>query len=353
MTNVAIVGLGRISPLHIEGYRQLGDRVQITAVCDADPQRASAAADHAGARVASFDQILADDNIDAVEILVPSSVQAELGMQAIASGKHVTLQKPLAGDLATGRALVDAAHRAGVLLRVFENTINAPSWREAERLIADGLIGKPLSIYLRWANSLLPCGWEVPSAAWEWRHAGPWATQFAAPALFDDSAHLLSPAIALFGKVGEVIALSGTQQVADRTTGFPYAIAWHHTSGGQAVVEGSLCDDLEILTDQYSADTGITITGSAGLLWINTGEGRAAERPTIEVATRGVLTAYAADHRWSAAWAVAQAEWVDALRGEGTFRWNGEQALLVLEGSLGIDQAVRAARQRRLDGPNA
>jgi predicted dehydrogenase len=333
--------------LHLDGYRQLESRVRIDAVCDADPERAAQIASATGARAATFDEIVADPDVDAVEILVPSSVQAELGFRAIAAGKHVTLQKPLAGDLQTGHDLVDAARRGGVHLRVFENTVNAPAWRLAESLIADGAIGRPLSMYLRWANSLLPCGWDVPSSAWAWRHTGAWADQFAAPSLFDDSAHLLSPAVALFGRVREVVALSGEQRVGDRVTGFPYSIAWHHEGGGQAVVEGSLCDDLVILTDEYSADTSIVITGSSGLLWINTGEGRAAERPTVEVASKGTLTTFDADHRWSASWPLAQREWIDTLEGRGSFRWTGEHALLVLEGSLLVDEAVRAARVRR------
>ena len=343
---VGVVGLGRISTLHLRGYQALSqDRVRVVAVCDVDSDRAATIAGQTGSRAVTFDEMLADDNVDAVEILVPSFAQPELALSAIAAGKAVTVQKPLAGDLATGRRIVEAAEAAGVALRVFENTVNAPAWRLAERIVADGTIGTPLSIYMRWANSLLSCGWDVPAEAWSWRLRGPWSDRFAAPSLFDDSAHLLSPAIALFGPVARVVALSGEQEVRGRRTGFPYAVAWHHIGGGQAVVEGTLCDELVVLTDEYSADTSITITGSAGLCWINTGEGRAAERPTVEVATGGRLTRHDVDHRWSAAWAVAQADWVAALTDGSGFRWTGRQALDVLSASLLVDDAVRVARQ--------
>jgi predicted dehydrogenase len=345
--HIGVVGLGRISSLHLDGYAALRGDAAVVAVCDADSELARTVAHDRRATAMTFEQMIADDKIDAIEILVPSAAQPQLALAAMAAGKHVTVQKPLAGDLATGTSLVDAADSTGVKLRVFENTVNAPSWRLAEKLIAEGMIGTPLSVYLRWANSLLTCGWEVSAESWAWRHQGAWASQFAAPALFDDSAHLLSPAVALFGDVGDVVALSGEQRLGDRATGFPYALAWHHQGGGQAMVEGNLCESLEVLTEQYSADTSITITGSSGLLWINTGEGRVAERPTVEIATRGRLHAYEVDHRWSAAWALAQREWVSALDGGGDYRWTGVDALKVLRGSLLVDDAVRAAIARR------
>jgi predicted dehydrogenase len=187
-------------------------------------------------------------------------------------------------------------------------------------------------------------GWDVPAEAWSWRRRGPWAERFAAPSLFDDSAHLVSPAVALFGDVARAVALTGNHRIDGRATGFPYAISWHHSDGGQAVVEGTLCEELTILTDQYSADTSITITGSAGILWINTGEGRAAARPTIEIAAGGRLTSVDVDHRWSAAWHVAQAEWVTALRDGTDYRWTGDDALRVLACSLLVDDAIRTAQ---------
>ena len=343
---IGIVGLGRISSLHLQGYAALGDEAAVVAVCDVNSERANGVAREIGATAMAFDDMLASDAVDAIEILVPSPFQADLAFAAIAAGKHLTVQKPLAANLETAERLVAAAKRAGVAFRVFENTINAPSWRLAEQLIADGLIGQPISIYLRWANSLLSCGWEVPAESVAWRY-GEWASQFAAPSLFDDGAHLLSPAVALFGELAEVVVLSGRQRVGKRATGFPYAIAWHHQEGGQGIVEGTLCESLEVLTEQYSSDSTITITGHSGLLWINTGEGRVAERPTVEVATRGKLHSYEVDHRWSAAWAVAQRDWVRALAGDGAYRWTGDDALKVLRGSVMVDDAVRTTLSRR------
>jgi len=347
--HVAVVGLGRISGLHLDGYAALGsDAVQVHSVCDVDEARAAAVAKATGngCRVATLDQILRDPEVDAVEILVPSFAQADIALAALRAGKHVTVQKPLAGDLATGERIVEAAEAAGVHLRIFENTVNHPAWRRLESLVADGRIGRPLSVYLRWANSLRPCGWDVPADAWEWRSRGPWAEQFAAPTLFDDSAHLLSPAVALFGEIREVVALSGSQRLGNRETGFPYALAWHHVGGGQAVVEGTLCEDLYVLTDEYSADTSMTVTGSAGICWLNTGEGRVAERPTVEVAAEGRLESFHDDPAWSASWPLAQREWIDGLTFGTPYRWTGREALHVLAGSLAVDRAIARARAR-------
>lgn len=345
---VAVVGLGRISGLHLDAYRSLGPGVvHVAAVADADADRARAVALALGCdtEALSTEAIMRRDDIDAVEILVPSPAQAEIAFAALDARKHVTLQKPMAADLATASALCAAAHAAGVRLRVFENTVNHPAWRCAEDLIARDAIGEPLSMHLRWANSLRSCGWPVPPESWAWRHRGAWAERFAAPALFDDSAHLVSPAISLFGPISHVVALSGQQRLSGRRTGFPYALAWHHRHGGQAMVEGTLCTDLQVITEEYSADTSITITGSAGILWINTGEGRVAPRPTVEVAAGRELRAVEVEPAWRAAWPTAQREWVDALRHGTAYRWTGQQALEVLEASLMIDAAVRRSAE--------
>ena len=72
-------------------------------------------------------------------------MRVDLIRRAIAAGKHVLAQKPLAPDLTSARAVVDEAERSGVTLAVNQNGW-APPWRIATRLIEQGAIGEAYAV---------------------------------------------------------------------------------------------------------------------------------------------------------------------------------------------------------------
>jgi predicted dehydrogenase len=110
MLRVGIIGCGRISDLHAAGYRTHPE-AEVVAVADTD----AAAATHRGrawgvpedAMHTDARELLGRDDVDAVELLVPHHLHAELATAAIAAGKHVALQKPLTVDLAEADALIE------------------------------------------------------------------------------------------------------------------------------------------------------------------------------------------------------------------------------------------------------
>jgi len=89
---VAIVGCGRIADLHELGYRGRDD-ARIIAVCDKSGRRAHTRARAWGVdRVyTSYDQLLADREIDLVELLVPHHLHAPMTIAACQAGKHVSV----------------------------------------------------------------------------------------------------------------------------------------------------------------------------------------------------------------------------------------------------------------------
>lgn len=145
---VAIVGCGAIAKdHHLPAYGAYG--VDVVGVYD--PVSAATA----GVRerfpfvrrvYASLDDVLADDEVVAVDVATRPDVRPQLILRAIEAGKHVLAQKPLALDLAAARAVVDAAERAGVRLAVNQNGRWAPPWRAATLLIEDGAIGEVVAI---------------------------------------------------------------------------------------------------------------------------------------------------------------------------------------------------------------
>ncbi|KAI0342473.1 NAD(P)-binding protein [Trametopsis cervina] len=100
---------------------------------DADPQ-------------ANLDALLARDDIDAVIIALPISVQPSIVLKSLAAGKHVLGEKPIAPDVAGGIALIkeyESTYKSkGLVWRVAENWEVEPGFQAAAKVIRDGKIGK-------------------------------------------------------------------------------------------------------------------------------------------------------------------------------------------------------------------
>ena len=141
---IGIVGAGNIASLNVAGYLE-DERCQVAAVCDPVEGRAAAAAERWGAPASytDLDAMLADPDIDAVEILTPTNLHHDHVLAALAAGKHVSCQKPLANSVTEARAMAAAAEEAGLILRVSECFRHYPPLEQAKRLIAEGAIGKP------------------------------------------------------------------------------------------------------------------------------------------------------------------------------------------------------------------
>lgn len=116
-----------------------------------------------------YRQLLADPDIDAVEVLVPHHLHAPIGIAALDAGKHVSMQKPMAVTVAECAALIDAARRSGRVFRVFENFIYYPPMLKAKALLDSGAIGEPLPIRIKVVQGNMGKGWKVPFTRWGWR----------------------------------------------------------------------------------------------------------------------------------------------------------------------------------------
>jgi predicted dehydrogenase len=89
----------------------------------------------------SYEDLLADDDIDAVYIPLPNDLHAEWTIRAAEAGKHVLCEKPLALTAAQAEAMVSACADAGVLLQEAFMYRHHPTWVETLRLVRSGAIG--------------------------------------------------------------------------------------------------------------------------------------------------------------------------------------------------------------------
>jgi D-apiose dehydrogenase len=139
---VAIAGAGMISWFHLVGWRNLGERVRVVAVCDPDEDRARKRADEfAIPRVyRDADTMFAAETVDAIDVITPRQAHAVWVEAAAARGIDVLCQKPMTPTLAESEALVRRV--AGKCrLMAHENWRFRPWYRQLKQWIAAGDLG--------------------------------------------------------------------------------------------------------------------------------------------------------------------------------------------------------------------
>ena len=151
MQNIAIVGLGFMGTMHAQIYQQLRNAT-LVAVVDHHQARARQALKKLGlkARVfATLGDMLAGCEVDAVDICLPTDLHAAFAFKAIAAGKHVFCEKPLALNLSDARKIVVAAKKAGVFFQVGHCIRFWPEYMAFAAFVRSGKAGRLLSLSLQ------------------------------------------------------------------------------------------------------------------------------------------------------------------------------------------------------------
>ena len=145
MLDVAVIG-GGIGGEHINGYAKLPERFRVTAVCDLNQDLARNLAAQTGARsTADIDDVLADPDIDIVDICLPPAMHVPVAIRVLETGKHVIVEKPVAGSLVEADQLVAAEARShGSLFPVFQYRYGK-AFDQLAALRAAGLPGRPVA----------------------------------------------------------------------------------------------------------------------------------------------------------------------------------------------------------------
>jgi predicted dehydrogenase len=150
--------------------------------------------------VDSYDEILRDPDIDAVVLATPHSQHQAQALAAIAARKHVFVEKPLTLDLASARAVADAAHRSGLILAVGLTRRFHPSIGELRARVADGRLGNVTALVAQHTTSTAQF-----IAADNWRAAAEEAPGGAFTAV---GVHALDHMIEFAGRVRDVRAIT-------------------------------------------------------------------------------------------------------------------------------------------------
>jgi D-xylose 1-dehydrogenase (NADP+, D-xylono-1,5-lactone-forming) len=138
-----VVSTARINTAVLNGARE-SDRVDVLAVASRDTVRAENYAREHGIERAygSYDELLADPDVEAVYVSLPNSLHVEWTIRALEAGKHVLCEKPLDRRAAEVERAFDAAERAGRLLMEAFMYRHHPQTRRLREVVADGAIGE-------------------------------------------------------------------------------------------------------------------------------------------------------------------------------------------------------------------
>jgi len=166
--NVGIIGCGKISQIrHIPEY-EANPNVTIKGFYDMDQERTEELARKYDAKAyTSYEEMLADPEIEAVSVCVANHAHAKISIEALEAGKHVLCEKPMAITLEDCEAMVEAAKKNKRYLMIGQNQRLAKAHQKAKELIAQGAIGEVLTFRTTFGHSG-PETWSIDSGKEVW-----------------------------------------------------------------------------------------------------------------------------------------------------------------------------------------
>ena len=351
---LAIIGCGTISQLNAPGYLR-HPNCEIAALCDARPERAQARASEWGItpRIrASYEDVLNDPAVDAVELLTPTHMHARQAADAIRAGKHVSCQKPVASTVAETEIIADALRGSGAgadsapIFRVTENFLYYPPIVKAKELLDAGAIGDPSMVRIRTVRGkMAQRGIDTMPDAYEWRrdpnlHAG--------GMLYDDGWHKYATAIWWLGEIDKVQSfMTRADDYLDET---PSAVIWKH-KGKDCIgaLDYASSPEMEIRGRYYPIDEFFEIQGGKGAIWVTRCTGEMLDMPPVMLVKGTEITGVQTPMDWIEGFNGAARAFIDAI----TRRERPDMDLAfsrhTLQTALAVYQAAAAERAIPVD----
>ena len=162
---MGLVGAGFVGPHHIDAVRRLGF-VDVVAIACSSDESGREKAEALGVRkgYGSYQALLDDPDVQVVHVATPNHLHYDVTSAALAKGRHVVSDKPLAMTSAQAKRLVSEAHRAGVVAAVTFNYRGNPLVQQARLAIARGDIGSPHFLHGHYLQD-----WLLNDTDYSWR----------------------------------------------------------------------------------------------------------------------------------------------------------------------------------------
>lgn len=270
---MGIVGLGRISSLHIPAYDpKFGLPVEITAICDKSKKNLAEASKLVpnARQYTNYDEFISDSDLNAVEILTPHHLHLKHTLKAMNRGLHVSLQKVPAMGLEDMDQMIHTAQKNHVKFRVFENFRFYDPYLKAKEIISSGVIGEVVRVDYKMISAVKSLSqWDVPLKSWQWRISE--KGNYKAPTLFDDGYHKHSVIAELLkNTITGVIAWKGAKRVMGAVKwDLPASVIYTCKDSAKfANWNTSMHDFFPMHSDYYGCDEYVEIYGEKGAIYL-------------------------------------------------------------------------------------
>ncbi len=344
---VAIVGCGRISDLHQLGYRNRED-ARIVAVCDSSRRKTVQKAKDWGVSdvYTDYDELLKNPDIDLVELLVPHHLHCPFTIKAAAAGKHVSVQKPMALTASEADQMIEAAEKAGVLLRIYENFVHYGPAKKAKALLDAGEIGAPVMLRMHINTGNSSKGWKIPLSAWLWRFDE--KKSGGGELVFDHGYHLFSLAYEMMGQAQRVYAWIDQTPVAPGVAvDAPATIMIQFKrKGSYGVFDIAHTPKIVMDSKYYSDDDRVEIVGETGNLFINRYTTKTIDLPELMLYKGGKTQAIPVEGvTWADSFISTTQHLIEVIHTGGRPKLDGATGKAVLQFTLAAQISARERRE--------
>lgn len=323
---IGFVGCGNISAAYLKASAAF-PILDVKAMADLNAEAAQARSAEFGIPAVSVPELLADPSIEIVVNLTVPLAHVEVGLQAIAAGKHVHSEKPLGISTEEGRKLIAAAEARGLRVGSAPDTFLGGAHQTCRQLIDDGAIGQPLA-----GTAMFMCpgheSWHPSPGFYYLRGGGP---------MLDMGPYYITALVNLLGPVKRVAGITSRAR-AERLIGseplkgtaIPVEVATH-AAGTLEFASGPVVSIIMSFDVPRHRHRPIEIYGSAGSMAVPDPNwfGGQIEMATAAQDWRGAIT----EHAYSNGnfRIIGVADMAHAIRNNRPHRASGDLAFHVLE----------------------
>ena len=193
-----LIGYGLWGPLVARAIRETPEAELAAIACRSEATARKARDDHPGVPVdLGYQALIARSDIDAVAVVTPNDLHAEMGVAAMVAGKDVLLEKPIANTAAECDRLIDTARRTGRILSIGHQLRLSQQWGRVKALVAAGEIGELLHAHV----SLFRFPFRPGSEGWRYAQSRivSWA--------LEEAVHAVDSVMWYFAEVGDPVSV--------------------------------------------------------------------------------------------------------------------------------------------------
>jgi predicted dehydrogenase len=242
---IGVLGAARVAPMALLGPATANVDVEVLAIGARDVERARAFADeHSIARVhASYDDLLADPDLNAVYIPLPATHNARWTLAALDAGKHVLVEKPMAANAADAERVAESAESSGLTVFQGYHYRYHPFFERIRELLDQGAVGRVYRIE-GWFTVKRPPEWNI-----RWRY------ELGGGTMMDHGSYPLHLARSLLRREPAVIAARAVRQVDPRNDG-TMDVELDFGEGVTASIHSSMLTDAFAIGARVQGDEG-------------------------------------------------------------------------------------------------